>query len=74
MKFRRLTIALVSLAITLAVAVVYDREFVVILDYDANESASLLSRENDDSSRDVIESQVPELLPLFPNPDDWRRA
>ena len=74
MKFRRLTIALVSLAITLAIAFVYDREFVVILDYDANESASLLSRENDDSSRDVIESQVPELLPLFPNPDDWRRA
>ncbi|MBP5620407.1 MAG: hypothetical protein J6X44_00165, partial [Thermoguttaceae bacterium] len=74
MQFRRLTIALVSLAITFAVAVIYERAFVVVLDYDANESARLLSRENDDPTRDVIESQVPELLRLFPNPEDWRRA
>ncbi len=73
MSFRRLTIGLVALAILIAFAAVYDGVFVVVPEYD-DDATTEVFRDKDDDGRDVIETQAPELLPLFPNPDDWRRA
>lgn len=74
MTIRRFAIAAVSFACLLIVALSYNRFFVrPISPEDANYRGPSAERDNVDGIG-VLEAHFPELLPLFPDPNDWRRT
>ena len=71
MSSRHLTIIFVSLATMSVLALVYNWAFV---EYYKPEPGTRNAYERPSDGKDLIESRAPELLPLFPDPNDWRRT
>ncbi len=73
MSWRKLKIALTSLAALSVVAFLYDSLFVRVQKRD-DAPTVYVNPNSDDAQTDVFANRLPELLTLFPDPNDWRRT